>query len=554
MQDKNGREIRTGDIVRVSGAYFKTSNGTFYVSNLDTGRTLWLHRIKKNGEICMDTASSTQSWPLSSYCSDRRKNALAKEHNKEHAEIEVVDDVNTWHVAEHFRKQAQERQEAAENIRRRGDGRGDADACEEYARQYSAVVERLSESAVEPPAKEPEHGIKFYWNGIKVDGGRLIPCHFWLGENKVNISAKDYKDLPREYFTVENNSDSYTDYFERDHATVTPEHPLYRFARYVTLKGIMNGKTYRKPTEEQVREWSSMKDPGQPTATDLKAVEDMKLAQENARKAKEQAEQLERREEALRRRSEGRNYIESVMEQWPLRDGEPSVEIPFSEDPAFYSWTTSVDQTVTEVKVKADGTTEEQTRVVTPRRRLVMSVAAAEIILKHYDEDMAARHEGYNKTDFIVRWPDPETGEEHSYEGRYDLGDNDGGLIEHIRAFGRSIKQDEEAQEQICGLADMLEQYTAGGRVVSVEVAPQIVDFVRAKKEREQEQRKQEVDMLFAQVAMLTVEQLTEAVMLIDPHDKEKEDVARFFLQELNRRDKKTAFEVFKRWKTGEGA
>ena len=480
MQDKNGREIRTGDIVRVSGAYFKTSNGTFYVSNLDTGRTLWLHRIKKNGEICIPTATSTVNWPLSSYCSDRRKNALAKEHNKEHAQIEVVSDVNTWYVAEHFREEAKKKQEAAEDIRLRNDGRGDADACEKNAREYTAIVERLSEGAVKPKEKEPEHGIKFYWNGIKVDGGRLLPCYFWMDENSVQISAKNYKHLPREYFAVKNDSDPYTDYFDSDHATLTPGHPLYRFARYVALKGIMNSKTYRVPTDAQKAEWSRMKDPGQPTAADIQAVEDMKLAQENARKAKEQAEELERREQMLRERAEGRNYIESVMEQWPLQNGEPSVEIPFSENPAFYSWTTSIDQTVTEIKVNADGTTEEQTKVVTPRRRLVMSVAAAEIVLKHYDEQEHAKHCGYDKTDFVIRWTD-EAGEEQTYSGRYDLGDNDGGLIEHIRAFGRSIRQDEDAQAQICELADMLEQYTAGGRVVSVEVAPQIVDFMQAK-------------------------------------------------------------------------
>jgi hypothetical protein len=48
---------------------------------------------------------------------------------------------------------------------------------------------------------------------------------------------------------------------------------------------------------------------------------------------------------------------------------------------------------------------------------------------------------------------------------------------------------------------------------------------------------------------MLTDEQIEAVVMGIDPADKEKEDVARFFLQEMNRRDAKAALDLFRRWR-----
>lgn len=48
---------------------------------------------------------------------------------------------------------------------------------------------------------------------------------------------------------------------------------------------------------------------------------------------------------------------------------------------------------------------------------------------------------------------------------------------------------------------------------------------------------------------MLTDEQVESVIFGISPHDKEKLDVARFFLQELRRRDEAHALDVFRRWK-----
>lgn len=86
--------------------------------------------------------------------------------------------------------------------------------------------------------------IRFFWNGIKVNGGKLIRC-FYLTDSSsdsVTISARDYDHLPRDLFTVKNETDLYADYFDSDSATITPAHPLYKYARAAALKSAMRGE------------------------------------------------------------------------------------------------------------------------------------------------------------------------------------------------------------------------------------------------------------------------------------------------------------------------
>lgn len=517
MTDKNGKTIHAGDIVRIEGGYFKNSNGLFFVETLDadTARDLWLHKVSKSGKVL----DGSNSWPLESYCSDSRKNAEARAHNREHATIEVLGGVNAWGVAEWFRQQAESYTAYAENnARRYGEDSRDAKQYAEAAAKYSAVAEKLFSVSEKPEEKAPEIGIRFYYNGIKVNGGKLIKCWYSLDADSVTMYADSYgAALPREYFAVRNDSDSMTDYFDKDSAVITAEHPLYKYARYVALKGIMSGKTYRKPTDEQLREWATMTDPGQPTAADLAAVEEMKTAAESARIAAEHAEELRQREEMLRARNEGRVFIEQTAAAHPITDGAPYVVIEWSEHPAFYSWD--------------DG-------------KLVLSVAAAEIILKHYDEERHAENVregkgGYDKTKFTIHYTDDD-GAQAEHCDRYDLGDNYGGLVAMIRSIPLEANQ---------RFANMLEEYTAGGRIVSVSVP---IDFQQAAqriRERRQAEARAAWDDIRAKVEMLTDEQIEAAVMIIDPNDREKADVARFFLQEMSRRDEAAALDLFRRWK-----
>lgn len=279
--------------------------------------------------------------------------------------------------------------------------------------------------------------IKFYWNGLKVNGEKkMIRCGYSINNNVnhaecVTIYARDYDDLPRDVFTVRNDTDIYTDYFDRDSTVLTPDHPLYKYALYAAAKAeIRSLKWYIEQCEkhlaaperwagdhdfnrkelarnqERLAVYEAMKNPGQPTDADLAKIEAARIEAENARKAAEHEEELRRREEALRERNEGRRYIEDIAEKYPIKDGEPVVTIEWSEHPAFYDW--------------ADG-------------ELKLSVTAAEIILSRFDREKAAKDEGYFKTKFTITWTEDGDEEPGIYEGRYDLGDNEGGLVAHIR-------------------------------------------------------------------------------------------------------------------------
>ena len=326
--------------------------------------------------------------------------------------------------------------------------------------------QRATRAAREATKGTPQTHIRIYYNGIKIDGGKLIRCGYSLDNNadheeSVSIYATDYDNLPRDLLPVRNESDLYTDYFEKDSAYLTPAHPLYKYFRYAGVKSKIRSlkgyiASYEKELEAPER-WhgrheyarleierskatlatlEAMTDPGQPTAEDLAEIDRQRQEAENARRAAEHEEELREREKMLNARCNGRRLIEAEQEAHPIKEGEPVVCINWSEHPAFYAW--------------ADDS-------------LLLSVEAAENILHRLDAEQNATreteqgHGWYYKTKFTITGKD-ESGEEFSYTGRYDLGDNDGGLIEHIRAFaeyyrthdnfGHDILHPEESTDQ----------------------------------------------------------------------------------------------------------
>ena len=121
MLDKNGKEIKTGQIVKVSGAYFQNDNGLYFVDN-SPGDPTWcgsdysLKKICKNGRI--STAKRNICfWPISCFCSDAEKNRTARRWNAEHAEIEIIALSNMSEVKAHFEAQAQALEKAMERHR-----------------------------------------------------------------------------------------------------------------------------------------------------------------------------------------------------------------------------------------------------------------------------------------------------------------------------------------------------------------------------------------------------------------------------------------------------
>ena len=89
----------------------------------------------------------------------------------------------------------------------------------------------------------PATVLKFFYNGIKANGGKLQKAHYSKGnlvswamekygfdEDTITIYARGYMRFSTEIqdaFTVENDTDIMTDYFEKDRIRVKKGHPLY---------------------------------------------------------------------------------------------------------------------------------------------------------------------------------------------------------------------------------------------------------------------------------------------------------------------------------------
>ena len=107
MTDKNGVELKTGQIVEIAGAYFKNDNGLWFIAH-SPGDPCWsgsdcsLHRVAKSGRP--STAKDNLGfWPICIFTNDRAKRVEGNAWNKEHATIEVKDGIKAY-----FQQEAEE--------------------------------------------------------------------------------------------------------------------------------------------------------------------------------------------------------------------------------------------------------------------------------------------------------------------------------------------------------------------------------------------------------------------------------------------------------------
>ena len=118
MNDKNNRTMKTGDVVEITGAYFKNDNGLYFVEHTPgdpnwSGRDHCLRRIKRNGEL--STAKDNICfWPISAFVNSRDKRAAANQWNQEHAEIEIKAFPHTAHIAAYFADEAEKQDKEAQ--------------------------------------------------------------------------------------------------------------------------------------------------------------------------------------------------------------------------------------------------------------------------------------------------------------------------------------------------------------------------------------------------------------------------------------------------------
>ena len=120
MLDKNGKEIRTGDMVQITGANFKNDNGLYFVEH-SPGDVAWcgndysLRKISKRGKISKSRYNIC-FWPIAIFTNSYEKRVNGNAWNKEHAEIEIVNGVPVNEVIDHFMQEAKKAGERAEQL------------------------------------------------------------------------------------------------------------------------------------------------------------------------------------------------------------------------------------------------------------------------------------------------------------------------------------------------------------------------------------------------------------------------------------------------------
>ncbi len=121
------------------------------------------------------------------------------------------------------------------------DGMPDGETRQERAKREAneakaTKLARIAHELENPPTVPDDHGLKFLWNGIKYNGGKLELCSYDKGntydypDDTLIVRARDYNMFSapiKAVFTIHNATDTQSDYFADDTAYVMRTHPLY---------------------------------------------------------------------------------------------------------------------------------------------------------------------------------------------------------------------------------------------------------------------------------------------------------------------------------------
>ena len=125
------------------------------------------------------------------------------------------------------------------------------------------VMVRSSGASTVPTASHLMTTLKFFYNGIKVNGGILQKAFYCQGaytpescipSGTITIYGKDYRRFSaeiRELLEVRNDTDSMSDYFETDRIYVKPDHPLY--AQVLTAFNLQEDKAAKRRAKRMER-------------------------------------------------------------------------------------------------------------------------------------------------------------------------------------------------------------------------------------------------------------------------------------------------------------
>lgn len=383
--------------------------------------------------------------------------------------------------------------------------------------------------------------------GLVVNGQKLIPLQYSIemipSDTRPYITAmcsstKDH--FPQDLFPCSIAPLSGSRHFPGERISISPEHPLYRYFRWAALHikyhmamiiwCWLGEQAEQDPLNSDIWEdrrqalWPVLKHvfrmPGdsQPSAEEL-----METRKWNSTYYSSGGtfhgfpDQLDIRAHRQRLIRDGDLLIKYFSNRFPLQSGDPYVVIENSEYPAFSSWHYG---------------------------ELVLSVSAADAILRHYDA-IAFADGDYCVTNLAIHYKEngsPKVQRMHLY-----LGGQNGCLTEYLRAYGDwpITESNREPDNVVTGtelisLAELLSEYMAPA-IIKVEYAPWLQELLALTGASDCGDLSDDISN----------EEIRDCVLGL-PHDDESALIADALVEILAKRDSKKALELYREWMASE--
>lgn len=318
------RDIRKGDVVRISGVTGPTGksiNGFYYVETVHGAGDYWLNSLKRDrGSDFEGIGKKQHSWPLRCYANNPKVRAEFRE-NIKGAKIEGMGPRSAA-VYSLMLRNLDELRNSLKNYRDWPEQQKRADdlaADLRRMREENPGLDRFA-AKLDEKFKPTGPGLAIRADGLEVRDNNGTWNKYALSmrhkDDAVIIWGSYYgrsssATIPAGFgFDVTNNSDSMTDYFEPDGATVKQDHPLFD-----TLVRIIDAGRGRYEL----------------TDADAEAIAAHLKEKEAAAEATREAERAEYVEKCKKQEAHAREVIAAYTEAMPADPFGPRVLVLWSE-------------------------------------------------------------------------------------------------------------------------------------------------------------------------------------------------------------------------------
>ena len=322
-------DIKRGDVVRITGATGSTGkaiNGLYYVETVHGAGDYWLNSLKRDrGSDFEGIGKKSHSWPLRCYANNPKVRAEFRENIKD-AKIEGMGprsaavyslmlrnldelraNMDEWsNYGECYRQEQQKRADdlAADLRRMREENPGLDRFAAKLDEKFKPTGPGLAIRADGLEVRDNNGTWNKYALSMRHEGDAVIIWGNYYGRSSSATIPAGFG------FDVTNNSDSMTDYFEPDGATVKQDHPLFE-----TLVRIIDAGRGRYEL----------------TDADAEAIAAHLKEKEAAAEAAREAERAEYIEKCKKQDQHAREVIAAYTEAMPADPFGPRVLVLWSE-------------------------------------------------------------------------------------------------------------------------------------------------------------------------------------------------------------------------------